>query len=256
MRYKLLLSYDGGCFNGWQKQTLGGKTVQGSVEEILAQLLNGKTRVLGSGRTDAGAHAVGQIAHFDSERVIDGEKFLKGFNAIAPEGLVAKAIFLAPDNFHALSSAVHKTYIYRIWNHPKLSVFQRKYSLWVQQPLDLEKLNDFSSVLLGLHDFRSFQTRGTPVKTTTREITKAEWRRRSGHNIEFRISGNGFLKQMVRNIVGTLLYLDRKGGTKADLEAILAAMDRQAAKATAPAQGLYLLRVDYPETLDNQCRKL
>jgi tRNA pseudouridine38-40 synthase len=255
MRYRLNISYDGGCFNGWQKQTIGPETVQGTLEKILKTVLRQPTRLIGSGRTDTGVHALVQFAHFDTEKELD-RTFLRSLNALAPEGLVIRSVERVPDDFHALASCTSKTYIYRIWNAPVPSVSRRHWSLHVSKPLNIEKLNHLSQILVGEIDFKSFQSRGTPVATTVRQITFAEWRHVSRHLIEFRISGEGFLKQMVRNIVGTLLYLERKDGTADDLRAILAAGDRQAAKDTAPPHGLFLYQVKYPTALDNQCRKI
>jgi len=255
MRYRLNLSYDGGCFNGWQKQPIGPETVQGTLEKILKTILRQPTRVVGSGRTDTGVHARVQYAHFDTDQELD-RSFLRSLNALAPEGLVVRSVERTPDDFHALASCTSKTYIYRIWNAPVPSVSRRHWSLHVSKPLDVEKLNHLSRILVGDVDFKSFQSRGTPVSSTVRHVTLAEWRHISRHLIEFRITGEGFLKQMVRNIVGTLLYLERKGQTADDLKAILAAGDRQAAKDTAPPHGLFLYQVKYPPALDNQCRKI
>lgn len=255
MRYRLTISYDGGCFNGWQKQSKGPATVQGTLEKILAQILRTPTRAIGSGRTDTGVHAVAQIAHFDCDKALD-RSVHRSLNALAPDSLVIKSVFSAPDDFHAVASSVDKTYIYRVWNSPIASVFQRHWSYWISKPLDLSALNELSAGLIGERDFKSFQTRGTPVATTVRTISEARWRAITPRLIEFRITGNGFLKQMVRNIVGTLLYLERKNLGESELRAILSASDRQAAKATAPPHGLYLLKVRYPPLLDNQCRKL
>jgi tRNA pseudouridine38-40 synthase len=173
-----------------------------------------------------------------------------------PETIVVKNAWQAPDDFHALASAVRKTYIYRIWNHPIRSALWNRRALWVPQDLDLDYLNGLSNEVLGRRDFKSFQTSGTPVKSTVRVIDRCEWRFRHPHLLELRIRGNGFLKQMVRNLVGTLLYLERHRSERTVLADIFDAKDRQAAKATAAAHGLYLYRVEYPPALDNKCRKL
>ncbi len=255
MRYAMIISYDGGCFGGWQKQKSGAPTVQGTLETILARILQSPTRVVGAGRTDTGVHAVAQVAHFDSDRHLE-HTFHRSMNALAPDGMVIKSVYQVPEDFHAIASAIGKTYIYRVWNAPLPSVFQRCGSVWIPKPLDLEKLNELSNLIVGEKDFKSFQTKGTVVSSTVRRVTEAHWRTKGGQMLEFRISGEGFLKQMVRNIVGTLLYLERKNLGKPELEAILRASDRQAAKATAQPNGLYLLKVKYPPLLDNQCRKL
>lgn len=255
MRYRLQISYDGGSFNGWQKQQFGPPTVQGTLETIISCILQKPTRVVGSGRTDTGVHALAQVAHFDCDKELT-PSFLRSLNAMAPDGLVVASVWRAPDDFHAMLSAIGKTYIYRVWNGPQPSVFRRRTSHWVSQKLDLEKLNGLSEALVGEIDFKSFQSRGTPVKTTVRHVSEAHWRPIRPNLLEFRISGEGFLKQMVRNIVGTLLYLERKNQGPEELRSILSANDRQAAKATAPPQGLFLLQVKYPPSLDNQCRKI
>lgn len=255
-KIKLLLSYDGTPFQGWQKQP-GFSTVQGTLETALTQIYNEPIRTMGSGRTDAGVHAVGQVAHYETAKILNNEaRLIRGLNALLPEAIVVRGIWVAPDDFHALASAKRKTYIYRIWNHPIRSALWHQRALWVPQPIDIAHLNRLSKAVEGRRDFKSFQSQGTPVKSTIRHVEQCEWFRRSENLIELRIRGNGFLKQMVRNLVGTLLYLERHKGEVKDLEAIFQAHDRQAAKVTVAAQGLYLYRVEYPAALDNKCRKL
>jgi tRNA pseudouridine38-40 synthase len=129
--------------------------------------------------------------------------------------------------------------------------------LWIADPVDLGRLNQYAKGLIGEKDFKSFQSAGTPVKTTVRRIFKCDWRaNKSGHLLDFRITGSGFLKQMVRNLIGTQLYLERHQADLTQLFDIFDAKDRQAAKATAAAHGLYLAKVEYPPALDNKCRKL
>lgn len=255
-KIKLLLSYDGTGFQGWQKQP-GLSTVQGTLEAVLSQIYNEPIKVIGSGRTDAGTHAVAQVAHFDAPKVIAREeRLVRALNGLLPETIVCKGAWLAPDDFHALASAKRKTYVYRVWNSPFRSALWNKRALWIANPLDLYLLNRMSARLVGQKDFKSFQSAGTPVKSTIRKIEKAEWKAVQPHLIEFRITGNGFLKQMVRNIIGTELYLERNGQTAQDFDTIMAAKDRTKAKATAAAHGLYLYRVQYPADLDGKCIKL
>lgn len=255
-KIRLLLSYDGTPFQGWQKQP-SHQSVQGTLENILSHIYNEPIRVIGSGRTDAGTHAIGQVAHFTAPKVLSSEsKLVRSLNALLPPEIAVKGAWIAPDDFHAQRSASRKTYIYRIWNHTLRSALWPNRALHVPNPLDTNRLQALAEVIKGRKDFKSFQTQGTDVKSTIRNIDQAEFRTRSGHLIEFRISGSGFLKQMVRNLVGTMLYLERHGGQPADFEGIFNALDRGAAKGTAPAHGLYLYRVEYPEALDNRCRKL
>lgn len=223
---------------------------------MLSRIYDEPITVVGSGRTDAGTHAVGQVAHFDAPKIIPTEKkLIRALNGLLPETIVVKSVWLAPPDFHALFSAVRKTYIYRIWNHPIRSALWFQRAHFVPEKLDLERLTSFASQLVGEHDFKSFQTAGTPVPSTVRALDQAVWRYKSPHLLEFCISGEGFLKQMVRNIVGTQLYLHRNGGTASDFQRIFAACDRRQAKDTAPAHGLYLYRVEYPAELDKKCLK-
>ncbi len=253
---KLLISYDGTQFNGWQKQP-GLNTVQSTVESVLSQIYNEPIKIIGSGRTDAGTHAVGQVAHFEAPKISTSEhRMVRAMNAMLPESVVIKGAWHAPDDFHARKSAVRKTYIYRIWNHEIRSALWHQRALWVPQELNLGLLNQFARQIEGRKDFKSFQSQGTPVKSTIRRIDQCLWKPRGQGLLEFRITGNGFLKQMVRNLVGTLLHLERNRMELTDLLNIFDARDRQAAKATAAAHGLYLYRVEYPPTLDNKCRKL
>jgi tRNA pseudouridine38-40 synthase len=213
--------------------------------------------VIGSGRTDAGTHAVQQVVHFEAPKILkQEERLVRALNAMLPETVVVRGAWAAPDDFHALYSAHRKTYIYRIWNGPTRSALWHKRALHVAHPLNLKFLQTLASEVIGTKDFKSFQTTGTPVKTTVRTVDVCEFAVKSGHLIEFRIRGSGFLKQMVRNLVGTMLHLERNQGDLEQWKAIFAARNRQAAKATAPAHGLYLYRVYYPRALDNKCLKL
>lgn len=255
-KIRLLISYDGTPFQGWQKQP-GRATIQGTLETVLSQIYSEPMRIVGSGRTDAGTHAIGQVAHFEPPKTLASEiKLVRSLNALLPPEIVIKGAWRAPEDFHALASARRKTYIYRIWNHPTRSALWHQRALWVPQPIDLDALNRLADGVLGKKDFKSFQTQGTVVKSTIRSLDLCHFERRSPHLLELRIRGNGFLKQMVRNLVGTLLYLERHKKGPEDLKAIFAAADRQAAKATASAHGLYLYRVEYPQELDNRCLKL
>ena len=256
MTIKLLISYDGTQFEGWQKQP-GRTTVQSTLEAVLSKMYNEPIKTVASGRTDAGTHAVAQVVHFHAPKKLNGEhRLVRALNSMLPDSVVVKGAWIAPEDFHSRKSAVRKTYIYRIWNHPIRSALWRDRALWVPQPLNLDLLNQLAQAIEGRKDFKSFQTQGTPVKTTERRIDRALWRVAAPGLIEFRITGNGFLKQMVRNLVGTFLYLERNHQGLPELHKILEARDRQAAKATAPAHGLYLYRVEYPAALDKKCLKL
>lgn len=256
-KVKLLISYDGNDFAGWQKQRESKKpTVQGTLESLLTRIFNEPVKVVGSSRTDAGVHALHQVAHFIAPKPLANYKLMRALNSMSPDSLVIKGIWEAPEDFHALASAAGKTYRYLIHNHAIRSPLRHHHTAWVSQPLDLDHLNQACSYLIGTHDFKSFQSTGSDVKTTVREITAARWRRTQPTLVEFSISGTGFLKQMVRNIVGTALDLHQAGEPAEMMKEILEARDRRKALRTAPPQGLYLMKVHYPNDLDIKCRKL
>ncbi len=167
-----------------------------------------------------------------------------------------KKAWIAPPEFHATLSAERKTYRYLIYNSPTPSAFFSRTMGWMYKPLDLNYLNDCSKFLLGEHDFKSFQSVGSEVSTTVRTIYKAQWRWLRSDVAEFSITGSGFLKQMVRNIVGTQLLMARKGHSASKMSEIIAEMDRKAAGPPADPQGLYLMKVYYPLDLDNKCLEL
>ncbi len=262
-RIKLILSYDGTAFMGWQRQNRGQRTVQGELEAALTRLYALPIKITGSGRTDAGVHALHQVAHFDTPQPHRIKNLRRALNSLLPDDICVKSAFWAPPDFHALASALSKTYIYRIWCAPFRSPLLRNRTLWVPTPLNLMVLNELARPLLGTHDFKSFQVTGSEVSTTVRTLSQADFRLitppdrswERGWLLEFRVSGDGFLKQMVRSLVGTLLHLERIQGQPQDLLDILARTDRHAAFKTARPEGLYLFHVKYPSELDNKCRK-
>jgi len=258
-KIKLVVAYDGIEFAGWQRQKHSAKpTAQGTLESSLSRLLDRPVRVIGASRTDAGVHALAQVAHFEvpSGKDLSNYQLVRGLNGILPEAMVVRGAYLAPENFHALASAEGKTYRYLIHNSSIRNPLRRHRTAWVDRPLDLNVLNRLTLPLLGELDFKSFQTSGTEVLHTVRRIDGAVWRPAGPALVEFSITGNGFLKQMVRNIVGTLLDLHFSGKPPEMMKEILDAKDRRRAGRSAPPQGLYLTKVHYPGDLDNQCRKL
>ena len=259
-RGRILLSYVGTGYYGWQKQPHSTPTIQEELEKTLSKLFDSKISTVASGRTDAGVHAYGQVAHFNAPKQLSHFKNLKkSLNSLLPDTIVVRDVFEAPEDFHALASVVEKTYIYKVLRSKNPSPFLHDRALWRPEDLDLDLLNKLSAVLKGEHDFASFQSQGTEVATTVRKIFAAQWSQPRENLVEFRITGSGFLKQMVRNIVGTMLDLHDEGNThspESELNKILAAKSRQAAGSTAAAHGLYLHHVVYPKELDNRCRKL
>lgn len=260
MRIKLLLSYDGTDYCGWQKQKAHKHAsekpnLQETVEKALSKIFNEPIKLSASGRTDAGVHAMAQIAHFDTKRQLPKD-ICWALKAKLPLDIVAKNAWVAPDEFHSTLSAVKKTYRYWIWNHQRPTALLNRYSYWVRKPLDLDFLNDCSKYLIGQKDFKSFQSVGTELRHTTRTIYKAEWTVRKSGMVQFEITGNGFLKQMVRNVVGTQIDLFLQNKTPEKMLEIIAQEDRKKAGSAAPPQGLFLYKVYYPNQLDNKCRQI
>lgn len=231
-------------------------TVQGELEKALAKLTGDEINTVGSGRTDSGTHARMQVVHFDFAKDPDRYPWVNALNAHLPEDIQVYEAFEAPHDFHALLSAERKQYVYYVQNSERKPLFRRDYCWHVKEPLGLNWLNEASSHLLGTHDFSSFQNTGTDVPNTTRTLFRASWKNLGPEGLIFTIVGDGFLKQMVRNIVGTQIELTWRGGQPADILKVLQACDRGQAGLTAPASGLFLNWVKYPPHLDNQCRKL
>lgn len=252
-----MLSYEGTHFEGWQRQASNRATVQGAVEDALLKLFGIPIHVTGASRTDSGVHAWGQTAHFDSPKDPSTFKdFCFAIQSALPRNIVAKGAWTVPDNFHASRDAESKIYNYVIHNAPRPTAVRRNFTYWVRRPLNIEVLNSYSNIIEGFHDFKSFQNAGGNVKTSEREVISAIWKRTNNSTIVFKIHGRGFLKQMVRNLVGTMLDLEAKGAPSPTFKEILLACDRRKALFTAPASGLFLHRIYYPQSLDNKCRKL
>lgn len=259
-RIRFLVSYDGTDFCGWQKQNHGTiKSVQQILQEGLEEVFQEKITLCASGRTDAGVHALGQVCHFDTSRSVERLEnwdMAWALKRQLPKSISVKKTWLAPPDFHATLSATRKTYRYLIHFNPRESAFLTRYAHWVRKPINVQHLQSSSQFLLGKQDFKSFQSAGTPVRHTVRTIYKAQWEWRRSDLLQFTITGNGFMKQMVRNIVGTQLMLEKQGLAPETLREIISAKHRPKAGPVAPAQGLYLMRVYYPQDLDNRCREI
>ena len=254
-RTRMHVSYDGTDFSGWQRQTTL-TSIQGTLEAAVSRIYGKPIHVLGASRTDAGVHANQQVCHFDAPRDPSLFDLRYAIQCLTPPSIVIKDVFQAPEDFHAIACVTDKIYKYRILNRRVPSALRNRYTYWVRFPLDLDWLNEASSILVGNQDFKSFQSAGTPVQSTIRNITVARWERFDEDTLEFTIQGDGFLKQMVRNIVGTLVDFNQDKKPASEIRNLLAALDRRKAGPTAPPQGLFLTRVNYPAHVDNKCRKL
>ncbi|MEF2231735.1 MAG: tRNA pseudouridine(38-40) synthase TruA [Pseudodesulfovibrio sp.] len=244
-RIKLTLAYDGTDFSGWQLQPRD-RTVQGEVESALVRLVGGGVRVHGSGRTDAGVHALAQVAHFDCPDDRAGLPWARALNAILPEDVRVTDAAVVDGEFHARYSARSKTYEYVLWHDPGYCLPQRRRFVWDCGPVDFAAMEAAAGVFAGEHDFAAFRNLGTSVQSTVRTIFSLS-RLPGGDAREsvWRFTADGFLKQMVRNIMGALVACGRGRLAAADVRAILRSRDRATAPATAPAQGLTLISLDY-----------
>lgn len=240
---KLVLEYDGTNYCGFQRQK-NAKSIQGTLERVLSRLCNQKIRVIGSGRTDSGVHAEGQVANFHTTSRIPCKQFLRALNGLLPEDISVREVTEVRPFFHARFGAKRKLYRYRVLVSAVPSALMRNFVHHVSVPLNLSLMRKGARLLQGRHDFRSFQAKADVTKTSVRKIWHLSIVKK-GNLIDFLIEADGFLYNMVRNIVGTLLLV---GAGKLSLDAldkILAARDRRKAGPTAPPEGLTLLKVFY-----------
>ena len=242
-RFYLIVEYDGTAYCGWQRQ-INGPSVQQTLEEALSRLTGESAAVTGSSRTDAGVHAMGLCAHFDSATRIPAEKIAFALNTMLPEDIRIRESGLAPEGFHARYSAAGKVYRYRFYNSRHDCAIGRQYAAHVPLALDERRMHEEAQALCGTHDFAAFAASGSVAKSTVRTIYRVQVRR-CGDEVELMILGDGFLYNMVRIIAGTLMEV---GTGKRENGAIAKAIetgDRLALGQTAPAKGLALMRVLY-----------
>lgn len=242
--FRLCLCYDGGRYRGWQKQGNTDGTIQEKIEALLSRLLAQPVEVAASGRTDAGVHARRQTCSFRADTDLSCGELLALIRRHLPEDIGALSLSEADSRFHARLSCREKTYVYFIWNSPAPNVFYRKYSYAWPDALDTAAMEQAAALLLGRHDFRSFCSVTKTKKSTVRELRDIRITRQ-GKLLCLRFTGSGFLYNMVRILVGTLLEVGSGQRSAADMSRILDARDRQAAGFTAPAQGLFLWEQKY-----------
>ncbi len=249
MNFKLLIQYDGTDFHGWQVQE-NQRTVQGELERTLSLLEDAEVHVVGSGRTDAGVHAEGQVASIRLNRAFTPDKLRVAINGNLGRDARILNVEKAADEFHARFSAKVKTYVYRVVNAPVMSPFWLRYAHHESRPLDVGRMNDAARLFLGEHDWTAFSAARSDVENRVRVIksftVESVWDARANASIiEFRISANGFLRYMVRSIVGTILEVGRGEKDFDTIQTAIVGGNRDLAGATAPAQGLTLLKVGY-----------
>ncbi len=241
---KLLIEYDGTNYLGWQVQPKGS-TIQGILEEKIRLLTKEPVRLFGSGRTDSGVHAFGQVAHFKTRSQMDVRTIQRALNSLLPPDIVIREVEAADEDFHARRHSKSKVYEYRILNRNLRSAFHREYAWYIPQKLNFTEMKKASQSLIGEHDFSAFRSVGSPTRTTVRRVIRAEWKRGREGFIRFEIEANGFLKQMVRAIVGTLVEVGKGKMDAAEFRKVLESKDRRNAGPTAPARGLFLKEVKY-----------
>ena len=254
--FKITLAYDGTDYVGWQRQA-NGVSIQGLIEEALLALDGREVTVAGSGRTDAGVHALGQVASFTIARAIAPDALVRALNASLPHAVRVLSAEAAPPAFHPRFGARTKTYRYRIWNGEVMNPFERRYAWHVPGALDVEAMRAAARVIEGRHDFAAFQSTGGDVTTTEREIfqstiqstIQSTFRNPQSAMLVYEVVGTGFLRHMVRTIAGSLVEIGRGRRPVAWMSDVLASRDRAAAGPTAPPQGLFLVRVEYGDAL-------
>jgi len=244
--FRLTLEYDGTDFQGWQVQPGGRRTVQGALESAVARVTGQRVRVAGSGRTDAGVHALAQVASVRLATTrFDAEGLRRALNGVLPRDVAVVDAALAADDFHARRDARSKLYGYRIWNGASPSPLRARFSHWVPPALDLGAMARAAAGCRGRHDFACFQAAGSEVQTSVRTLEQVDVEGESRGEIQILVAGDGFLRHMVRNLVGTLVEVGLGRRSPDSLAALLAGRDRRRAGPTAPAAGLTLLRVSY-----------
>ena len=241
--FKLLIEYDGSRYYGWQRQP-EHETIQGKLENVLSLMCQKKVEVIGAGRTDAGVHAKGMVANVSMDTELSEQEIRAYLNRYLPDDIAVTEVKTASPRFHARYNAVGKTYCYTCYDGEVKSVFDRKYITHLEEKPDSTKMRQAAEILMGEHDFRNFCVNPRMKKSTVRCVDKIEIVRK-GDYIIFTFHGTGFLQNMVRIMVGTLLEVGYGRMTCEQVANVLETKDRQKAGPTAPAQGLCLISVDY-----------
>lgn len=242
--YKLTIQYDGGRYKGWQRLGNGENTIQGKIESVLSEMLGREIEIIGSSRTDAGVHAFEQIANFKIKENIPELEIRNYLNRYLPQDISIKEVTIESDRFHARYNSKSKTYIYKIWNEDFTNPFMRKYSMHIEEKLDVNKMKEAAKYFLGEHDFTAFSNAKSKKKTMVREIYSIDFEKKDGF-IQIRISGNGFLYNMVRKIVGTLIEVGAGRLFADNIPKVIELKDRAKVTNLAEPGGLYLEKIEF-----------
>ena len=242
--FKITIEYDGTSYHGWQRQQ-NEHTIQGEIEKALFTMTGKKTVLAASGRTDAGVHALGQVANFNCNTDLSPHAFQNGLNSLTKDDIVIISCDIVDENFHSRFDVKSKTYNYRILNSDLPTAINRQYAWFIRKKLDLDAMRQAVRHIIGTNDFKAFEGTGSPRSHTTRCVFKAEITGQSNGLIVIEIRADGFLRFMVRNIVGTLADVGLGKTTSDDFKEILLSKERSTAGATAPPNGLFLIQVKY-----------
>ena len=242
--FKITIEYDGTCYHGWQRQK-NDRTIQEEIEKAVLTITGQDVSLTGSGRTDAGVHAYAQVANFKCETKLGPQDLFGGLNSLTDEDLVTTSCEVVEASFHARYDVKSKVYVYKILNRPNPAAIFRQYAWHVRKKLDLERMRSAISPLIGSHDFKAFEGAGSPRAHTTRSVFEARLIEEEDGYLAFEIEADGFLRFMMRNIVGTLVDVGLGKISPDEFKRIRASKDRDQAGATAPAHGLFLKKVRY-----------
>ena len=242
--FKMIIEYDGTDYHGWQRQKQD-RTIQGKIEQAILLMTAKQVRLYASGRTDAGVHACGQTANFCCETELTPEAIQKGLNSILPSDIVIQDCRSIHESFHARYDARSKIYHYKILNRSLPAAIGRQYALFVRRKLDTAAMRQAITHILGSHDFKAFEGTGSPRSHTIRNVMAADLTEKADGRLTFKFEADGFLRFMVRNIVGTLLDVGLGKISTEEFKEILESRDRSRAGATAPSHGLFLMEVKY-----------
>ena len=244
---KLVLEYDGSGYHGWQRQA-GSISIQEVIESRLGVMLGSRVGIHGSGRTDAGVHAKGQVVSFRTRTSLKADEILRGLNSLLQNDIVALRAEEVDESFHARFSAVSKVYEYHILNRAVPSALLRNYAWHVRRPLELAPMAECLKRIRGRNDFSAFMASGSPTSSTERNMLMATLERPLPDRLKFTYEANGFLRRMVRNLTGTIVEVGKGKRTVDDFERVIRSGDRKQAGMTAPGHGLYLISVNYQES--------
>ena len=241
---KCIVTYEGTRYQGWQRQESSDNTIQGKLEQLISRMCAEKIEIQGSGRTDAGVHALGQVINFHTHSEMKVQEMLTYMNQYLPEDIAVVEIEEVSERFHSRLNAKGKQYSYRVWNSSVPNVFWRRFAHTVEQPLDVEAMKKAAGYLLGEHDFKSFTSTKKGKKSTVRNIKSIDIVQ-DGNMLTFTFKGNGFLYHMIRILMGTLLEVGLGDRSAESIPQTIAAKDREQAGALVPGKGLVLEQVFY-----------